>query len=268
MILDKFSLERKVAIVTGAGRGLGKAMSLALAEAGADVVCTARTLEQIEGTAREVRERGRRALAVTCDVTDSAQVNAMVERAAQEFGRIDILINNAGGGGAGRGKTLPELTDEDWHQGMDTNLTGTFYCTRAVIPHMQRQGGGVIVNIASGFGLRGSRHNYMYASAKAGIINITRSLALTYAQDNIRVNTIAPGVFPVQEGMVQTWRGGVYIPVGRFGNPRELGPLAVYLCSEASSYMTGQTIVIDGGGLAGGHVPTGLAPVIPLRGGV
>jgi 2-deoxy-D-gluconate 3-dehydrogenase len=263
-ILDKLRLDGKVAIVTGAGRGLGRAMSIALAEAGADIVAAARTEGQLEQTAQQVRATGRRCLVVPTDVTDSAQVNAMVEQAIAEFGRVDILVNNAGGATAGYGKVLPDITDKEWRLGIDTNLTSAFYCTRAVIPHMLRQGGGKIVNISSGYGLRGDRNNYMYASAKAGLINFTRSLALTYARDNIQANCIAPGLFPHSEQIAQLWRGGKYVPMGRLGRDEELGPAVVFLCSELSSHMTGETLVIDGGGIAGGQAPAGLAPRIPL----
>ena len=263
-ILDKLRLDGKVAIVTGAGRGLGRAMSIALAEAGADIVAVARTQAQLEQTAQQVLARGRRCLVVPTDVTNSAQVNAMVEQAIAEFGRIDILVNNAGGATSGYGKALPDITDEEWRVGIDTNLTSAFYCTRAVIPHMQRQGGGKIVNISSGYGLRGGRNNYIYASAKAGLINFTRSLALTYATDNIQANCIAPGLFPHTEEMARFWRGGKYVPVGRLGRAEELGPALVFLVSELSNHMMGETLVVDGGGLAGAHAPTGLAPRIPL----
>jgi NAD(P)-dependent dehydrogenase (short-subunit alcohol dehydrogenase family) len=264
VILDKLRLDGKVAIVTGAGRHLGRAMSIALAEAGADIVAAARTQGQLEETAEQVRARGRRCLVVPTDVTDSAQVNAMVERAIAELGRLDILVNNAGGVTAGYGKALPNITDEEWRVGIDTNLTSAFYCTRAVIPYLLRQGGGKIVNISSGYGLRGDPRDYMYASAKAGLINFTRSLALAYARDNIQTNCIAPGLFPQTEQMAQFFQGGKFIPMGRLGRAEELGLALVFLCSELSNHMTGETLVVDGGGMAGGQAPTGLAPVIPL----
>ena len=268
-VLDKLNLEGKTAIVTGAGRGLGRAMSVALADAGANVVVTARTKEQIDETAELVRETGRRALAVTCDVTDSASVNAMIEATVAEFGRLDILVNNAGGYTVGYNDELTDITDETWRIGIDTNLTGAVYCCRAAIPHMLRQaesgaGPGKIINVTSGFGLRAGRNIFMYTSAKAGLINFTRSLSMTYG-DQIQANLIAPGLFPHDnQAMIDWWKGGKFVPMGRLGLDEELGPVTVFLASPLSDYMNGQIFVVDGGGLAGGHTPTGFAPVVPL----
>src|SRR2546421_7124698 len=163
MILDSFSLEDKVAVSTGAGRGLGRAMAIRLATGGADIVAASRTVSQLEETADEVRKTGRRCFFVPTDVGVSAQINSMVAAAMQEFGRIDVLINNAGGGEDQLGKPLESITDEEWRRGIDTNLSSQFYCARAVIPHMVKQKRGKIINIASGYGLRGEKHNYMYA---------------------------------------------------------------------------------------------------------
>jgi len=265
-VLDKLRLDGKVAVVTGAGRGLGRAMALALAEAGCDIVAAARTRSQIDETAGQVRDGGRRCLVVPTDITDPASVAAMVESAIAEFGRIDILLNNAGGATEGMGKPVEEITDREWHTGIDTNLSGTFYCCRAAIPHMLRQGGGKIINVTSGFGLRGGRDNFMYTSSKAGLINFTRSLAMTYAERNIQANLIAPGLFPHDNpAMVEWWRGGKFVPMGRLGRDEELGPLCVFLASDLSSYMNGDILALEGGGLAGGHAPTGFAPVVPLE---
>ena len=264
-VLDKLNLAGKVAVVTGAGRGLGRAMALALAHAGADLVVTARTQAQIEETADMVRGKGRVCIWVTCDVTDSSSVNAMVESALAEFGRIDILVNNAGGATEGFANALPDISDDVWRVGLDTNLTGAVYCCRAVIPHMVKQGSGKIINLTSGFGLRAGRDNFMYTSAKAGLINFTRSLSLTYGPA-IQANLIAPGLFPHDDpAMVEWWRGGKYTPMGRLGKDEELGPLCVFLASDLTAYMNGQIIVLDGGGLAGGQAPTGFAPVVPLE---
>jgi len=260
MILDSFKLEGKVAIITGAGRGLGRAMAVKFAETGADIVAAARTQSQLDETADAVKKTGRKCLIVPTDVTISAQVNALAEATIKEFGKIDILVNNAGGGDGGAGKQLPEITDEDWRRGIDTNLSSQFYGCRAVAPQMVKQKRGKIINIASGYGLRGGKHNFMYACAKGGTIQLTRSMALTYAQFNIQTNCIVPGVFPHNEEMLQFFKGGKFIPLGRVGEDSELGPLAVFLASDASNHVNGELIAIDGGGLAGGIAPTGVSP--------
>ncbi len=263
-VLDKLNLSGKVAIVTGAGRGLGRAMALALAGAGADLVLTARTEAQLMETADLVRDGGGAALWISCDVTDSSSVNTMIESAISEYGHIDILVNNAGGATPGMGKTLPDIADDEWRVGLDTNLTGAMHCSRAAIPHILEAGGGKIINVTSGFGFRAARDNFIYTSAKAGLVNFTRALAMTYAPD-IQANLIAPGLFPHgNAAMSEFWRNGKYTPMGRLGEDEELGPLVVFLASGLTSYMNGQAIVLDGGGLAGGHAPTGFAPLVPL----
>jgi NAD(P)-dependent dehydrogenase (short-subunit alcohol dehydrogenase family) len=264
-ILDKLKLTGKVAVVTGAGRGLGRAMALALAQAGADIVATARTKEQVEETADMVRGHGRACQWITCDVTDSSSVNAMVRSALDQFGAIDILVNNAGGATDGFANPLHQISDEQWRTGIDTNLTGAVYCSRAVIPQMMDRGAGKIINVTSGFGLRAGRNNFMYTSAKAGMINFTRALAMTYSP-TIQANLIAPGLFPHDNPQaIEWWRGGKFTPVGRLGKDEELGPLCVFLASDLTSYMNGQIMVLDGGGLAGGHAPTGFAPRVELQ---
>src|SRR5260370_12648777 len=248
MILDSLKLDGKVAIITGAGRGLGRAMAVKFAETGADIVAAARTQSKLDETADAIKKTGRKCLIVPTDVTISAQVNALAEATIKEFGKIDILINNAGGGDGAEGKQLPEITDEDWRRGIDTNLSSQFYGCRAVAPQMVKQKRGKIINIASGYALRGGKHNFMYACAKGGTIQLTRSMALTYAQFNIQTNCIVPGVFPHNEEMMQFFKRGKFIPIGRVGNDSELGPLAVFLASDAANHINGELIAIHGGG--------------------
>ncbi|MDP2327644.1 MAG: oxidoreductase [Chloroflexi bacterium HGW-Chloroflexi-9] len=260
-ILDQFDLTGQCAIITGAGTGLGREMALHLAEAGADIVGVGRRAEPIEAVGEEIRAKGRRYLGCTgVDVTVSSQVNEMVEQAIREMGRITVLINNAGLGGTGRGKTLPELTDEDWHSGIDSNLSSAFYCSRAVVSHMMEHQGGRIINITSGWGFRGGRNNFMYPIAKGGVIQLTKALAMTYARDGIRASCIAPGLFPKTEERGTLEQLGDKQPAGRVGFLREIGPLAVFLASPAADYLSGETVLIDGGSIAAGITPAGLVP--------
>jgi NAD(P)-dependent dehydrogenase (short-subunit alcohol dehydrogenase family) len=263
MILDSFSLDGKVAIITGASQGLGHAMALKFAESGADIVAASRTREKLDQTADEVKKLGRKCLVVPADVAQSAQVNAIVAAAIKEFGHIDVMVNNAGGGDDMLGKPLEEITDEIWHHSIDTNLSSQFYGCRAVIGQMLKQNRGKIINVASGYGLRGGKHNYMYACAKGGVIQLTRSMALTYAKNNIQTNCIVPGIFPHTEEMMRFFKGGKLIPIGRGGDDIEIGPLAVFLASDASNHINGELVAIDGGGLAGGLIPTGVTPQMP-----
>jgi 2-deoxy-D-gluconate 3-dehydrogenase len=279
MVLDRLRIDGRTAIVTGGGTGLGRAMSIALAEAGADITLAARRVERLEETASEVRKRGRRALVVPTDVTKSRQVNQMVARTISEFGKVDILVNNAGiirkleDSGATQ-KQMWEITDNDWHLGIDTNLGGAFFCSRAVAKHMVERKKGKIINVASGFGLRGLRNDFTYCCGKGGMIQLTRALAMTFARDGINANCIAPGLIwhseqysrPLSEEEIKESKKarGRFIPMGRVGESDEVGPLAVFLASDASDYVTGGVFIIDGGALSAGYAPTGYAPLITI----
>jgi NAD(P)-dependent dehydrogenase (short-subunit alcohol dehydrogenase family) len=266
-MLEKLSLDGKSIVITGGGTGLGREMSLAMARAGADLVIAARRTGPIEEVASLVRAIGRRSVAVPTDVTDSAQVSRLFERALDEFGQVDVLVNNAGIVRGRGGLPIWDITDEDWRLGIDTNLTSAFYCSRVVARHMADRGQGKIINVSSGFGLRGGRDNYMYACGKGGVIQLTRTLATSLGRYGVSSNCIVPGFIPTRgtaESQLNLPRGE-FIPLGRVGQPHEIGPIAVFLASAASDYMNGEMFVADGGGLAGGYAPTGYAPEIPLE---
>ncbi len=270
-MLERFSLTGKTAIVTGAGRGLGRQMALALAHAGADVVCAARSLDQIERTADDIRSLGRRSVAHTTDVRESAACDALVQRAVDEFGRLDIMLSNAGiGDMRSAGRELWDIEDDAWRDTLEVNLSSAFYCARAASKVMVAQGqGGVIINVASGTATRAYTLDIGYGSAKAGVIAMTKTLSAMLVKHDIRVNCIIPGYVlqaPAADdrSIVFAQARGKYLPVQRLGEAWELGPLAVFLASDASSYVTGQGFVIDGGDLAGGLAPTPFAPLVPL----
>jgi len=270
MVMQSFDLTGKVIVVTGAARGLGKQMVLALAKAGADILAADILSKENEVTAAEVRDLGRRADAVTVDLRDSSQCNNLIQRCIEEFGHIDVMLNNAGiGERRGLGKTLWDLTDDEWRDNIDINLSSAFYCSRAASRPMIDQGSGVIINLGSGTALRGTPPIFPYAAAKAGIISLTKSLALMLARYNIRVNCIIPGEIArrpcADEQEEEYWRDrGRFFPAQRVGEPWELGPLAVFLASDASSYLTGQGFPIEGGFLAGGYAPIPFNPEVEI----
>lgn len=250
MVLSSFSLTGRVAIVTGAGRGIGKAIALGFADAGADLVVAARTAGDIEATAGEIAGKGRQALAVPTDVRQSDQVDNLVGKAVAQFGRIDILVNNAGGYFVA---STTELSEGGWDAIIRENLKSVFLCSKAAAKAMMEQKKGSIINIASVVGFRAYSSNAAYAAAKAGIVSFTKTLAADLAPHNIRVNAIAPGfiatpgslqLLEVDEGLKAMVDR---IPLGRLGQPEEVAQGVIYLASDASSYVTGQTVLIDGG---------------------
>ena len=206
-------------------------------------------------------------MAVSTDVTDTVQVDRLMESAISEFGKVDVLLNNAGIV-RGQGATpIWEITDEDWRVGIDTNMSSAFYCARSIAKHMVERGQGKIINVSSGFGYRGGRDNYMYCVGKGGIVQLTRTLATSLGRYGITSTCIVPGFIPTagtDESRLTLPRGD-FIPIGRVGHPYEMGAVAVFLASSASDYMNGESFIIDGGGLAGGAAPTGYAPDIPLK---
>jgi NAD(P)-dependent dehydrogenase (short-subunit alcohol dehydrogenase family) len=269
VVLERLSLVNKVAVVTGGGTGLGRAMSLSLARAGADVAIAGRRPQPLQDTAAAIQQLGRRSLAVPTDITVPGQVIHLMQEVLDTLGQVDILVNNAGIVRGQELKPVWEITDEEWRRGIDTNLSGAFYCVRAIAQHMAERGSGKIINVASGFAYRGQRNEYMYTSAKAALVNLTRSLALSLADHHIQVNCLVPGFFIVQppdtpEGRERRQQQGRFLAIGRTGEPDELGPLVVFLASSASDHMTGQTVISDGGGLAAGLAPLSLAPTVPL----
>ena len=252
MVLDTFSLAGQVGIVTGAGQGLGRVFAEAFAEAGADVVVAEANAATGPDTVAAVDARGRRGLFVPTDVRSRASVEAMVAATVDHFGRLDFLMNNAG---IVQWGAAEDVTEEDWRAVLDVNLTGLFLCCQAVGRHLIANGGGRIVNIASMSGaiVNTPQPQASYNASKAAVIHLTRSLAVEGAPYNVRVNAIAPGYMATAMAapfFADPAYGGVWIdaiPLQRPGRPEELGPLAVFLASEASSYLTGTTIFADGG---------------------
>jgi len=253
-MLESLRLDGRVAIVTGASRGLGRAMALALAEAGADLALAARSKPDLEETARQVEARGRRALVVPTDVTVCSAVDALVSQTVATYGKLDILVNNSG---TAQVTPLAELRPEEWSRIIDTNLTGVFNGCRAAAPHLIAQTSGKVINVASVLAVAGLPGYVAYAASKGGIISLTRALAVEWARYNIQVNALAPGWFVTPMNEQAFGDPGIRerllrdVPMRRTGRLEEIGPLTVYLASSASDFMTGQTIFLDGGHTAG-----------------
>jgi len=248
--LSKFSLEDRVAIVTGAGRGIGKGIAISFAEVGAHIVVSEIDPDTGRTTADKVRALGRKSLAVTTDVRDSKQVAKLVEATMKEFGHIDILVNNAGG--AIPLTPVVALGEEDWDWIMAIALKSVFLCCQAAARVMIDQKKGNIINISSMAGLRSVPGLGPYGAAKAGVISLTRTLAAELARYNIRVNTIAPGAIetPMLAGIRGSIKGHaerIGVPLGRIGYPEDITAAAIYLASDASDYVSGETIEVKGG---------------------
>ena len=269
MIPREFSVEGKVALVTGGGRGMGRAIATTLAEAGADVAVISRTRTQLEETAHLVEKLGRRALPVALDVSEEESVNEAVRKVLSAFGRIDILCSNAGvfltkpiavaadskiaGWELAADNADKPIQVEDWRRVLDTNLTAAFHLARAVGPHMMKQKRGKVVITSSTAGTEGQSSLSAYCVSKAGLNSLTRCLASEWGAFNITVNAIAPGM--IRTDMIKPFEADPaviahsisLVPLGRLGEPREVALLALFLASDASSYISGQVFTIDGG---------------------
>ena len=249
-VFESFRLDGRVAIVTGASRGLGRAMALALAEAGADVAVAARSEAELAETAAAIEKLGRRALAVRTDVTVYTEVEALVERVAATLGRLDIVVNNSGVAAV---RPMAEMPPEDFRRSVEVNLVGVFNGCRAAAGRLIAQRSGKIINLSSMLGASGLPGYVAYSASKGGVIALTRALGVEWARYNIQVNAMAPGWIVtdmnreafddarVRERLLRD------VPARRTGRVDEVGPLVVYLASSASDYMTGQTVFLDGG---------------------
>jgi NAD(P)-dependent dehydrogenase (short-subunit alcohol dehydrogenase family) len=250
--LGLFDLNGKTALVTGGGRGIGRGIALALAEAGANVAVTSRTESELKSVASEISALSRKAYYSTVDARNKEAISNFVEKVVQEEGKIDILVN-----GAGTNKRVPflEVTEEDWDFVMDINLKSVLFATQAVIPHMKKQKYGKIINIASLTSEIGLNHMTIYGASKGGVSQITKALAVEFADDGILTNAIGPGYFKTEMTKVLfedqqkvEWMKS-RIPLKRTGNVEDIQGAAVFLASDASNYITGQTIYVDGGWL-------------------
>jgi 3-oxoacyl-[acyl-carrier protein] reductase len=241
-------LEGKVALVTGAAQGIGRAVALLLARNSADIVISDINLGKAEETAKEVEAIGRRALALKANVASLDEVEHMIEAILERFGQIDILVNNAG---IARDKLILRMTEEDWDAVLNVNLKGTFNCTKVVIRHMSKQRRGKIVNIASVVGEMGNVGQANYSASKAGVIGFTKTVAREFAQRGINVNAIAPGYIetPMTEALPEKAKEELkrIIPMERLGQPDDIAEAVLFLVSDSSNYITGHVLNVNGG---------------------
>jgi len=255
MSYSRLELNGKVAVVIGGTSGIGLAIAKGMAEAGADVVPTSRRAEQVEAAAKEIEARGKRSIQIASDVSDRASLQNVLDETVKAFGKVDIMVNSAG-----RTKRAPTLdfTDEDWNSIIDTNLTGTLRAAQVFGRHMLERQYGSIINIASLSTFVALYEVAAYSASKAAVASLTKSLAIEWGQRGVRVNAIAPGVFrtPLNEKLLdETERGKEFLvrtPMKRFGNVEELAGAAIFLASDAASFVNGEVIAVDGGFLASG----------------
>ncbi len=255
-IIDSFRLDGQVAVVTGGGRGIGEGIALGLAEAGADVVLAARRTNEIEAVAERVRALGRRALAITTDMMEIEQVQALAEQTFKDLGALSCWVSNAGGADDRVPRTFLDLPERQWDFQLNLNLKAVWTGAQAAGNIMKDNGGGTIINISSQVAGRASPYNGPYAVAKSGVNNLTQTLAVEMAPLGIRVNAVSPGPIPTEvfleftkmtEADIPEMGKKLGVPLGRVGTPEDIAPAVVYLASPASSWITGQDIVVNGG---------------------
>lgn len=247
-------LSGKVALITGGGTGIGRAIALAFAREGASVAVAGRRLEKLREVTREVEKGGGKGLAMECDVTRANDVQRAVRGATERFGRLNVLVNNAG---ALNVSTVEGISEEEWDRVMSVNVKGPFLMSRAVLPEFRKAGGGAIVNIGSVLGLVAMKDRAAYCASKGGVTLLTKAMALDHAHENIRVNCICPSIVETElvKGLFEASAEGQalrkarigMIPLGRFGRPMDVAEMAVFLASEESSWLTGAAIPLDGG---------------------
>lgn len=251
-ILDLFRLDERVAVVTGSGRGIGRGIAIALADAGADVVVNSRRADDVAEVAERIRERGRRALEYPGDLKDPQVRIGLAEAAIAEFGRLDVWVNNAGGTDDAHVKPMTQVTDDELRDMLELNLIAAAACSREAALRMSA--GGSIVNVSSGAGMRAAPNTAAYAASKAALLNLTQTMAAELATSGIRVNAISPGMVPTDsfhrvlqftdadhEALART------VPLGRLGTPEDMAAAVLYFASPASSWVTGQNLLIGGG---------------------
>jgi NAD(P)-dependent dehydrogenase (short-subunit alcohol dehydrogenase family) len=247
-------LNGKVAIVTGGGTGIGRAIALAFGREGAKVAVLGRRQEALEAVVKDLKRCGAEGRAIPCDVTKGSDTRNAVQETEKAFGRVDVLVNNAGTLSV---STVETISEEEWDRVMDTNLKGPFLMSRAVLPAMRRAGGGAIVNVGSVLGLVAMKNRAAYSASKGGVTLLTKAMALDHAHDNIRVNCICPSIVETElvKGLFSETEAGrmarearlATLPLGRFGRPDDLAGLAAFLASDEASWITGAAIPVDGG---------------------